>query len=376
VIRVAIVDTLGGHGGMNYYTHELGTAMTHGGLLVTVQAPADPLHLKQCYRSRERFNGVYGTDGKIVRGIRLLRASFAAAAYNWRSKTDWVVFHIFRADAGELLSIGLAKATGRRVACIIHDISRTDRTVTKNHMYRIVALTDLLVVHNEYSRDLLCRAVPAAKSKVVVIGHGAFVGQFAQPSMAEARALLGLPAESTVLLFFGHQRPEKGLNLLIQALKPFAGRKDLILQVAGKAKPNEEAIYRQAAEEAGVASLIRFDFGHVPDSHVPAYFRSATTVMLPYKRIYESGVALMAMSFGRAVIVSDIPVFAALADECAGVVTFVSEDPVDLSKRISELLNGSLDSQAMGNDSLNFVRDQRSWEKSGISWSNLLNDAI
>lgn len=375
VVRVTILDTLGEHGGMNYYTHGLAAAMADAGPDVTVQAPPDAMHRGQRYRWREAFTGAYGADAKLRRALRLVRSSVGAALHDWRAKSDWVVFHIFRADLRELLDIVLAKASGRRIACIVHDISRTDRTVTRNHMARIVALSDRIVVHNTHSRELLCAGVPAATCKTAVIAHGAFVGQFAQPSIAESRAKLGLPAGGTVLLFFGNQRREKGLDLLLRALEPFRERTDLTLVVAGKAKPDEEAFYRRTAEEAGVGGLVRFAFGHVPDALLPQYYRAASVVVLPYRRIYESGVALMAMSFGRAVIASDIPVFAALAAECDGVATFPTDDASALSRRVGELLDGTLDAAAMGERARDFAEHERSWRRSGEAWAALLASA-
>jgi glycosyltransferase involved in cell wall biosynthesis len=240
-----------------------------------------------------------------------------------------------------------------------------DQNVTDDHMAAIIAGTDQAIVHNDYSRDLLCRAVPAATGKVAVVGHGSFIGQFPEIDRATARATLGLAPDDTVLLFFGNQRSEKGLDIILKALRPFRNRTGLVLLVAGKIKAADEAHVRAAAQEAQVEHLVRFDFGHIGDDRVPAYYRAASVVLLPYRRVYESGVALMAMSFARPVITSDIPVFTALIEESRAGVTARNNDPESLSEQIGKVLDGRLDPEAMGARALDYASNERSWRESG-----------
>ena len=49
-----------------------------------------------------------------------------------------------------------------------------------------------------------------------------------------------------------------------------------------------------------------FGLDDIPDEDVATFYRSADLVVLPYRRIYQSGVLLMAMSYGVPVVVSDL----------------------------------------------------------------------
>lgn len=370
--HVAIIDVLGEHGGMNYYTHGMAAGMADAGITLTVHSPSGPASDQPKYLWRKAFIGAYGRGNRLSRAWKLLSSSVLAAIYNKREKIDFVVFHIFRADALELFDLILAKASGRRIVCIIHDVSRTDRDITKNYMGNVIKLSDHVVVHNEYSLDALCRAVPNAAVKSSIIPHGNYIGQFNQPSMGVAREALNLPPNGHVCLLFGSQRREKGLDILLASIRRFKDREDFTLLVAGKAKPEDETYYRSIAREYGVEHLVRFDFGHISDDVLPNYYRAADMVVLPYLRIYESGVALMAMSFGRPVVVSDIPALAALAAECTGLITFVSEDAADLARRIDEALSGHIDLDVMGKHAFDFAKQERSWSASGLKWAALI----
>lgn len=365
MLRLAIVDMLGEHGGMNYYTHGLAAAMAQAGAQVEVIAPRDRMHEGTAYTHHVTYTGAYGKAHKALRVLRLGAGIISTALRLRATRTDWVIFHIFRADMIELTTLWLSRLAGCRVACIIHDVSRMDVIVTDDHMKRIVSGSQQLIVHNDYSRDLLCRAIPEAAGKIAVAPHGSYLGQFQQFDAAEARAKLGLKPDSKVLLFFGKQRPEKGLDITLKALRAFRDRTDFTLLVAGKIKPHEESEIRAIAEEAGVGHLVRFDFGHISDEQLPVYYSAATAVLLPYRRVYESGVALMALSFGRPVITSDIPVFAAMVAESRAGITAHNDDPDSLSAAIGKVLNGDVDLDELSARGLAFVANERNWAQSG-----------
>lgn len=365
MLKLAIVDMLGEHGGMNYYTHGLATAMTQEGAQVEVMAPRDRMHEGTAYSHHVAYTGAYGKASKAIRSLRLGAGIISTALRLRATRTDWVIFHIFRADMIELTTLWLSRLAGCRVACIIHDVSRMDVIVTDDHMKRIVAASQQLIVHNEYSRDLLCRAIPEARSKIAVAPHGSYLGQFQQFDAPEARARLGVKPESKILLFFGKQRPEKGLDIILRALRPYRNRTDFMVLVAGKIKPHEERDIRAIVEEAGVAHLVRFDFGHITDEQLPIYYSAATAVLLPYRRVYESGVALMALSFGRPIITSDIPVFAALVHESGAGITARNDDPDDFSVALGKVLDDEIDLDALSRQGLLFATYERSWAQSG-----------
>ena len=48
---------------------------------------------------------------------------------------------------------------------------------------------------------------------------------------------------------------------------------------------------------------------HIPDEELDALYRQADICLFPYRDIYGSGALLMAYSYGKPVITSDIPAF-------------------------------------------------------------------
>ena len=69
------------------------------------------------------------------------------------------------------------------------------------------------------------------------------------------------------------------------------------------------------------------------------HYYSSDLVVLPYKRIYQSGVLMMSLSYEKAVLVSDLePLTDLIKDNDTGFV-FKSEDNYSLSSKLNNILS-------------------------------------
>ena len=119
------------------------------------------------------------------------------------------------------------------------------------------------------------------------------------------------PREPGRILFVGLIRPYKGVEDLLEA---FAGvRQDVGLRIVGR--PTEaalgEAVARAAAADPRVSALLEY----VDDATMAREMGRAQVVVLPYRRLENSGAALLALSFARPVLLPEGPVAEALAAE-------------------------------------------------------------
>ncbi|WP_404480182.1 glycosyltransferase family 4 protein [Novosphingobium sp. BL-52-GroH] len=320
-IHLAIIDPLGMHGGMHYYDHDLANALVEQGHGIEVFVATTGLEGQAAYRMHPSFENVYG-DGQGSRlkrarnlAIGLVRALFKAKG----AGSSAILIHVFKSDVFEFLTVAMARVMGMRAYAIVHDVARLDAKTRLEFRGAIVRFASGLVVHNAFSRSALVAATPLADRKTAIVPHGNYVDRFPDmPSMMQAREVLGLPQSPLVLLFFGNPRREKGLSLLIEAMEPLKDNQRLLLVVAGKMKPADEAELRADIRARGLDARVRLDIGHVADEAMPLYFRASCAVILPYHRVYESGVALMAMSFGRTILASDLAVFRDLVTSGGG----------------------------------------------------------
>lgn len=112
------------------------------------------------------------------------------------------------------------------------------------------------------------------------------------------------------LLLFGLLRPYKGIETLVDAV---GGQNDLHLRVVGRPEPSEysDSLVLHTATSAAV----EFSFGRVEEADLVEAITRAEIVVLPYQKIYNSGAALMALTLGRPIIVTDSGTMRELREE-------------------------------------------------------------
>jgi glycosyltransferase involved in cell wall biosynthesis len=177
---------------------------------------------------------------------------------------------------------------------------------------RLYDAVDALVVHSEYGRGQLVRALGLDAGKVHVIHHGAFEHLARLPSQPLAAKLEQVAGP--VVLFFGLLRPYKGVDVLLEAWRGMPAGAEL--WIVGR--PRMDIAPLLASAPPGVRFISRY----VPDAELASYFRRADVVVLPYsrtERFDQSGVLATALAFAKPVVLSDVGGFGEVAATGAGV---------------------------------------------------------
>ena len=175
---------------------------------------------------------------------------------------------------------------------------------------RLLSRFDAVIAHSEHGARRLRDEVGLPPEAVWRIPHGAFDYLTRQPSEQQLPAELAA-VEGPVILFFGLLRSYKGLDLLLEAFQRMEGAE---LWIAGMPRMPIEPLRAAAAKAAG---NVRFIPRFISDPEIPAYFRRADVVVLPYREIEQSGVLYTALAFGKPIVLSSVGGFAELAAEGA-----------------------------------------------------------
>jgi len=196
---------------------------------------------------------------------------------------------------------------------------------------RLVAKMDAVVALSDYGAARVREETGVDPGRVHVIPHGAL------DYLTRLEDEAPLPAElrgvaAPVVLFFGLLRPYKGVDVLLDAFAEVDGAE---LWVVGRPLDVELDALRARAGAGGRA--VRFIPRYVAERELPAFFRRADLVVLPYRDAEQSGVLYAALAFGKAIVLTDVGGFAEVAR--VGAAQLVPpEDAAALARAIGELL--------------------------------------
>ncbi len=168
---------------------------------------------------------------------------------------------------------------------------------------RLYERADAVVVHSHHGRERLVVDLGIDAARVHVIRHGAFTYLTEleeEPLPPELAAV-----EGPVVLFFGLLRPYKGLDVLLDAWRGIGGAE---LWIAGMPRmPLRDLRSR-------LTPSVRLFPGFVPEAQVPAWFRRADLVVLPYREAEQSGVLFTALAFGKPLLLTGVGGFPEVAE--------------------------------------------------------------
>jgi glycosyltransferase involved in cell wall biosynthesis len=164
---------------------------------------------------------------------------------------------------------------------------------------RAFGAMDAVVAHSEHSAARLRDEVGLDSARVRVIPHGAFDYLTKLPEEKPLPAELE-GAEGPVILCFGLLRPYKGIEVLLEAFRRVEGAE---LWIVGNPRMDVAPLRALAAEAPGRA---RFVTRFVDDAEIPAIFRRADLVVLPYLDAEHSGVLYTALAFGKPLLLSAV----------------------------------------------------------------------
>jgi glycosyltransferase involved in cell wall biosynthesis len=287
--------------------------------------------------------------------LRYRRAARAADVVHFQWLT---VQHV---DAHLLPGRRASSGARRPLVFTAHDIlPREARPGQRAAQRRLYEHFDAIVVHSEHGRRRLTDELDVDPERVHVIAHGVFehlAGDGAngadRAGGADRAAALQPPfaSELPVVLCFGLMRPYKGIDLLLEAWRGIEGAE---LWIAGAPRMDISAL--RASAPPGVRFVPRF----IGDDELPAYFRRADLVVLPYREIDQSGVLFTALAFGKPLLLSDVGGFPEIAATGAAR-TFPAGDGGALREALRELLAEEAVRLALAARARELVRGEYSW---------------
>ncbi len=250
----------------------------------------------------------------------------------------------------------------KKIVYTVHNVLPHEATSKDRQIYKkFYDFCDELIVHNDSSKKSLMESFDVPETKIFVIAHGAYKTHTSQQKAKDDNPV-------TNFLQFGYMRKYKGIDILLEAIAliPPEKRKNMHFTIAGKLYPKlDDTDYEGRIRKLGIEACVSFFTEHIPDEMLPELFKDVDFALFPYRNIYGSGALLMAYTYGKPVIASDIPTFREETDGGRTGFLFESENPKALADAILAAAGCSLEQMQDYQAAIQgMVLEKYNWEKS------------
>ncbi len=394
-----------GRGGLTHYVFNLARELGARGVNVCIvtaaeyeldaQAAALPVTARverRLSRLAARLTRLPYRARRMLKGVEFVTDALSVAALAWRERPDVIHLHCTN---GILLWLMMCLRPLRIPLCYTaHDVTPHERFRLDRLVYRAIhGLADHIICHSRRDRDRLAEEFHLNPGRVSVIPHGDYAfftapggsgaggddaGASERASAAPgagtaesdeaglgktalARSRLGVADAESVALFFGFVREYKGLDLLIEAWDDVRTRhRGARLLIAGDpSRMSAERLLELRREADRVGAVHRF--AYVPFEDVPDYFAAADVLVLPYRRISQSGVLLLSLSVGVPVIATRVGAFPEVIEDGRTGILIEPESRDALVDALDRVLGDPELRERLGTAGREMVEETYSW---------------
>jgi len=342
--KVAIIDPLGAHGSSHhFYLFGQAEGLLNNGVSVSLYTnnETDNPNIKDL-KFFTFYKNLYASEYKFISGLRWVLGTLFSVIHARLFASSIFHFHVFHTNFFVLFFVLLVKLLLGKVVLTVHDVSSfansSDSSFISGMTYKF---TDLILTHNEFSKSEIIKGNTELSSSIYIVPHGNYTPFInIQTDKEKSRNKLGIPNDKKVLLFFGMIKKVKGLEILLRALKDvITENPDVLLVIAGKPWENDFTTYQKIIDENNLADYCLFHTKFIVHEDVEHYYCAADLVVLPYKKIYQSGVLVMTLSYGKAALVSDLPPLKEVVTDMKTAFLFESENSTSLADKLNLILS-------------------------------------
>lgn len=203
----------------------------------------------------------------------------------------------------------------------------------------IMGRTDIFTTQSASAKRQVAQIYRLDKRRIFVVPIGLYDDYKHTSDKDSCRKELGIE-EEFVILYFGLIRKYKGVPYLVEAFNKLAqgiaGHSRLI--IAGEDWGDETSL-GDAINSSPYKGQITYKPQFAPDIMIPRYFSAADVVVLPYLRTLGSGVANIAMTYGKPIITSDLETMRECLADYEGAWFTPVGDSAAIAERLSEIYN-------------------------------------
>ncbi|SJM94571.1 glycosyltransferase family 4 protein [Crenothrix polyspora] len=261
----------------------------------------------------------------------------------------------YQEDPRDELMLSLAFLAKIPSVLTIHDPKRhsgLDAVISRFTFYRMIVRrsADSVITHGDIMATELMAMYPRLKNKLWSIAHG--------PLGVGFNGTVAAHPNNCRLLFFGRINAYKGLSFFVEAIIALRAKGHPVIGViAGRGADLEPN--RQRMLDAGGFEIID---KYIAAEDIPDLFLGSLITVLPYTDGTQSGVAAMALGFGRPVVASAVGSIPELVREGINGLLVPACDTEKLTQALESIISNASLWNTLANGALHLKYGELSWE--------------
>ena len=342
--KVAIIDPLGAHGSSHhFYLFGQASGLLNNDVELSLytnnETPSPEINGLKFFTF---YKEIFKSKSKIINGIKWIIGTVFSVFHARFSGISIFHFHIFYTNILVLFNLLFVKILFGKVVLTVHDVSSFSNSSNSSIIEKLIyKLTDRIITHNEFSKLEILNVNADSSSCISIVPHGSYTPFInIQYDKEKSKEQLDIPNNRRILLFFGMIKKVKGLEILLSAFKGVIKQyPDVLLVIAGKPWENDFSAYQKIIDENNLSEYILLHTKFIPQEDVEHYYCASDLVILPYKKIYQSGVLMMTLSYERPALVSDLPPLKEIISDNENGFLFKTENVSDLTAKLNSILS-------------------------------------
>lgn len=315
---------------------------------------------------------------RILRAIETLINYFYVLVYLLCKKPD--LLHIQWLPFLEILNIekyilACFKIVSPKTALFLtvhniypHDIGAKRKKSYTERFKKIDSYIDGYMVHLNSSRKELSTAFNIDERKIHIAYHGIYKAEGYEIDAKSANK-----SENFSIIMYGIQKRYKGADILVDAIQllPEKYQKRISALIMGRTDPGLYLEYYEKANKLNIKWVNRY----VTDIELYSGISNADLIILPYRSISQSGVLLLALSYHKPILTSDLPSFRETLEGYPSDYFFEANNPQALADVLKRYIDNTVNLKLITNV-INNLNIKYSWANTAKATLKAYNSVI
>ena len=201
----------------------------------------------------------------------------------------------------------------------------------------IMKRADAFTTQSSSAKNQVAQIYKLDERRIFVVPVGLYQDYKRVSDKNTSKKELGIE-EKFVILYFGMIRKYKGVPYLVEAFNrlPQDIARHSRLLIAGEDWGDETSL-ASMIDSSPYKGQITYKPEFVPDDMIPKYFSAADVVVLPYLRTAGSGVANIALAYGKPIITSELETMRECLEDYEGAMFTPVGDSAAIAEKLKEI---------------------------------------